>query len=290
MTASAIGILGSAARLARGAGLGRPLGAIRDGIDAAALRLARPPLRARADGLELRGYLRHRSFLADLERGYERTAGELLARALVPGSAFVDGGAHIGLWTLHASRRVGPSGRVLAVEPDPYNAHALRANVLRAGCTNVDVIEGALAAGEGEQVLFQAASTISSSLARRSAGITPVRELTVRTTTIDALLGGAGLLEGDVVVKLDLEGAEPLAAEGMRAAVARARTFACLVELNPEALESAGSSPEALVAALRALDLTVALVDEERHLAVPVEELAALRKGDLYCERQAATR
>jgi FkbM family methyltransferase len=58
--------------------------------------------------------------------------------------------ANIGLYSL--SRAVGPSGRVIAVEPDPDNLALLRRNLQQNGCANVTVLEEALGEGAEPQV------------------------------------------------------------------------------------------------------------------------------------------
>lgn len=50
---------------------------------------------------------------------YEDAKLEFLRGHLRPGATFVDLGAHIGLYSLIASRLVGPTGTVLALEADP---------------------------------------------------------------------------------------------------------------------------------------------------------------------------
>src|ERR687890_2276339 len=92
-----LSVLGSGARWARRAGLGAALRVVRDGLDRVFLGLRRPPLRAEVDGVSLRGYLRHRSFLAHLATGaYETEYRRAFERALAPGVVVVDGGAHVG--------------------------------------------------------------------------------------------------------------------------------------------------------------------------------------------------
>src|SRR5205085_7007061 len=70
---------------------------------------------------------------------------ELYARLLQPGDVFVDVGAHVGFHSLVARQLVGPSGLVIAIAPQPYNAQKILANwranrfthsklVLTAGC------------------------------------------------------------------------------------------------------------------------------------------------------------
>jgi FkbM family methyltransferase len=258
----ALSTLGTGARWARGVGLGRLMQAGRDGADAAFLRLGRPPLRAEVGGLTVRGYLRHRSFLAHLESGtYEPEYRRLFERELRPGATVVDAGAHIGTYTLLACRGVGPSGRVVAIEPDPYNARALAANVRRQRCVNVTIVRKAVADSPGRARFQQSLGTISSSFEAR-AGRGPFRELELDVTSIDAELEGAEL--DAVVVKLDVEGAEPRALAGMTDTIRRAGSVALFLEVNPSALRAAGSDEAALLAQVDALGLEAAPIGDER--------------------------
>ena len=75
-------------------------------VDSTLIRLRRAPLRAVIDGLPVRGFLRHRSFLAEARRP-RATYAELFVSLLRPGMTVVDGGAHVGLYTLLGSRGVG---------------------------------------------------------------------------------------------------------------------------------------------------------------------------------------
>src|SRR5690606_25250839 len=54
-----------------------------------------------------------------------------------PGSTVVDVGANIGYNTLYAARRVGPEGRVIAIEPSPDNLAVAASNVDAARLSNV---------------------------------------------------------------------------------------------------------------------------------------------------------
>src|SRR4051794_38362035 len=56
---------------------------------------------------------------------YEATLTAFLINHLKRGLTVMDIGAHVGLHTLMFSRRVGPTGHVLAVEPSPANARLL---------------------------------------------------------------------------------------------------------------------------------------------------------------------
>lgn len=92
--------LGGVSRAARRSGLGPQLGATRDLADRLLIAVGTPPLRATVDGVELRGFLRHRSFLAHLARGdYEPLARETFRQALADADVVADVGAHIGFYS-----------------------------------------------------------------------------------------------------------------------------------------------------------------------------------------------
>lgn len=95
--------------------------------------------------------------LARLRRWYYRRAlprfrepdAEVVAALVSPGESVVDVGAHAGWYTRLLSERVGPGGRVTAVEPIPPTFEILRycARALRLG--NVELVNCAVSHEEG---------------------------------------------------------------------------------------------------------------------------------------------
>ena len=286
MTSGTVTVLGRAARAARRAGLGRGLALARDAVDAPLVRLGRPPLQASGlTGVEVRGFLRHRSFLADVARpdagGYQR----LLAATVKPGATVIDGGAHIGVYSLIAAAAAGPTGRVLAFEPDPYNLAALRANARRAqrsGSAPIEVVAKALADGPGRTTFLQSSGTISGSLADRD-GSGLARALEVELTSIDDELPVA---PASLVVKLNVEGAEQRVLAGMQRTLAGCPDIALFVELNPKALRAAGTDPGELVARLEGLGFTLQSIDPLDESLRPLPPLDELAKGHMLCRRR----
>lgn len=66
-----------------------------------------------------------------------------------PGARVLDGGAHIGLFSLHTARRA-PLARITAFEPNPLSLHYLRLNLAANGLADrVEVVESGLAAQDG---------------------------------------------------------------------------------------------------------------------------------------------
>ena len=276
-----LSLLGAGAALARRARLGRALAVMMDAADRVLLRTLTPPLATSVEGLELRGYLRHRGFLEYVAQGMaeETFYRSLLLRSVDSETTFVDGGAHIGVYTILMCRR---ARRVVVFEPDPYNVAALERNVRRAGCSNVEIHVAALANESGQATFRAFRSTFSGSLAARE--VDDYREFATDVVSLDEVLDDADLRA--LVVKLDVEGAEPLALVGMRETIRDAARLVLFVEVNPEALEAGGSSAQRLLEDLLASGMECAFADEEARALVPMRETAPLSKGNLVCRKR----
>lgn len=74
---------------------------------------------------------------------------ELYERLLTPGDVFVDVGAHVGFHGLVAAAKVGPSGIVIAIEPQPANVAKILVNARQNGFDMVRTVVGAAGAAPG---------------------------------------------------------------------------------------------------------------------------------------------
>ncbi len=73
---------------------------------------------------------------------------QFLRARLRPGDVFFDIGAHLGFYSLAASRLVGPTGRVVAIEADPRTFAELSFNVGLNNAANVQVVNAGVADAE----------------------------------------------------------------------------------------------------------------------------------------------
>jgi FkbM family methyltransferase len=260
------------------------MNAVMDAVDGLLVRAHAPLLKTSLEEIQLRGYLRHRGFLEYVGRGMSE---ETYYRSLVVGAVdsqttFVDAGAHIGIYTLLTCRR---ARRVLAFEPDPYNLAALRRNVERAGCANVEIRPEAVAEQAGDASFRAFRSTFSGSLLPRE--VDAYRTVGVKTIALDDVLDESDV--ANLVVKLDVEGAEPQALAGMTASVERAGDLSIFAEVNPEALEAGGSSARQLVEDLVEMGLDCFWVNEEQGSLLPLPEPGCLSRGNVLCRSRPAT-
>ena len=132
-----------------------------------------------------------------------------IIKSLKPGDFFVDAGANIGVYTVLASRLVGPSGRVVAIEMMPDTAQVLRRHVADNHCTNVEVIEAALSNAPDQMV----EAFIEPGKSGQASFVIPQngRAIRVRTRTFGDIFDAQPDL-----MKIDVEGAEDLAFKGMK--------------------------------------------------------------------------
>jgi FkbM family methyltransferase len=258
-----IGLLGRAARWGRKLGLGGLVKLLRNGADRGFKLVGFPPLAIEVEGVRLRGFLRHRSFLAHVKRGYEPEMRRHFFERVTPDTTVIDCGAHVGLYTVLASRALGDQGHVHAFEPDAYNFAALRYNTRALG--NVTISPKAVSATSGTARLQQLDATVGSSLAKRT-DRGPGREVTVETTTLDdAIVQPAARL----LIKLDVEGAELDALRGMRSIAERADELTIFFEVNDQALGDFGVDLDELIGELERNRLDLHWIDEESGALVP---------------------
>jgi FkbM family methyltransferase len=280
------GALEKLADRTRGTRAAPALRAAREVVDRACGACGRPPLKVELEHFHLWGYLRHRSFLHQVATGsYEPLLRSLLEEFLRPGAAVIDGGAHIGLYTLLAGHRVGSAGHVIAFEPDPYNLRALEFNVRSAALANVRVIAAALSDELGTSPFHVSSGTIGSSIAKKTYIDDYRSTLEVRTSTIDHHLGDLPLPA--LLVKLDVEGAEPLAIRGAQRALQRCSDGRVILEHNPSALRDDGAAMAGALRLLRSLGFSVQAIDEGASRLHPLGESPPPSKCNLVADKRA---
>jgi FkbM family methyltransferase len=265
--------------------VGRTLRAVRTPVDDVLMKVAWPPLSAQTPDGRLRGYLRHRSVVSHVGRETGSFAWQVFLERVEPGCTVIDGGAHIGLYTLAAASRVGARGQVYAFEADPYNFAALAVNARR--LSNVRLANKALAGRRGVATFFASSGTIGSSLFDRGDDRqkTPV---SIETTTVDAEL--AARPRDHVAIKIDVEGAEEQVLRGAHRTLTQSRTAVVLAEHHPVALRYAGSSSAAMVAALESCGLVPYFISETDRRLVPVSAARPPTvKGNLLAEKSSVT-
>jgi FkbM family methyltransferase len=173
----------------------------------------------------------------------------VLRSLLEEGDTFIDCGANYGTFSLVAARMVGSSGKVIAIEPQPLLAAMIRQSAEANGFANVEVCEFAAAATGGSADLYVPMRDTGRGGLHRGFSGTPRHEtLRVNVARLDDAIDWHRL-PGNVVMKLDVEGAECDVIDGASQLIAERRP-AMIVELNPLSAQAAGHTTETIVDSL----------------------------------------
>jgi FkbM family methyltransferase len=193
------------------------------------------------------------SVLSRLQKGAscEADVANVFARVLRAGDVAVDVGANIGYLTVLAALIVGPTGHVVAFEPDPENIARLRVNLALNDCTNVTVISKAVTNKVGEVEFFINSDNSGgnalwdpSEFPGNLKSLAARRRFTVPGTTLDAEWQHLQL-PIPKAIKIDTEGAEQRVLEGMHDLLVRQPLFV-VAELHEFGLAKMGCSERSL--------------------------------------------
>lgn len=189
------------------------------------------------------------------------------ARTLLPeGGAFLDVGAHAGYFSLLAANRVGPSGRVFAIEPNPRTYATLQQHLARNGVSNVHAVMGGLSNAPGSIALHMPPSELD-----YNATVLPRADWTrveVPARTLDDCVREWRIDRIDLM-KIDVEGAEPLVLGGGASALTRGVVRHAMIEINGPRLTEGGSGPGTVGEMLREMGFSPARLSRRRATPLP---------------------
>ena len=163
---------------------------------------------------------------------FEKMERGFVERLLRRNMTVVDAGAHHGLYTLLASKRVGWKGRVIAIEPSPRECERLEKHLRLNRCSNTELVPCALGEdpGEADLYLVDGFQDWCNSL-RPPAVDEPVRTVRVSVRRLDDVLAELGVSKVDLI-KLDVEGAELSVLRGTMKLLQRESRPAILAEVQ----------------------------------------------------------
>jgi len=178
---------------------------------------------------------------------YEVDELEFVRRTVNPGQTVLDIGANLGLFAITLASLTGPGGRVYAFEPLEKLASLLARSVAENDFADRVVLERAAVsdkAGSGQ--LISASKTTNAGGAYLNSGQVPLGHdvSEVKLITLDTY----PVRRPVHFIKIDIEGAEPLAFRGAKQLLAEDRPV-ILSELHPSQLEKvSGCTPTDFVA------------------------------------------
>jgi FkbM family methyltransferase len=152
------------------------------------------------------------------------------------GDVVVDIGAHIGRYTIIASKRVATNGKVVAIEASPSNFEMLNRNIKLNQLTNTISLNHAVYSKEtkiklylpGEESGNTIYNTVISDRARNEE-----KFVEVNANTLDYLLQSKGIKQEQINwIKIDVEGAEFEVLKGATNILSNSKDIALLIEIH----------------------------------------------------------
>jgi FkbM family methyltransferase len=168
-------------------------------------------------------------------RVHEPCTSHLLRNCLEPGMTVVDIGCNIGYYALLEAEKVGPTGKVIAIEPEPENARLFLHNLQANGYQNVVFHQVAISDRNGTFAL-----RVSEKSNRHSLHSVPwpTTDLPVSVRTLDSLIAKDPPKSLDLV-RMDLEGHEVVVLHGMLETIER-YSPRLLIEIHPDLIGTEG--------------------------------------------------
>jgi FkbM family methyltransferase len=185
---------------------------------------------------------------------YESEEADFVREVLGPGDTAIDIGAHVGFFTVQMADLVGSAGAVYAFEPFGLNADLLERSIAENRFDDrVRFLRAAVGDHSGSATLTFPVETLNSGgsylLRPGTSALAGHLEVTVSLVALDDL----EIRRPVRLIKMDVEGAEPLVIAGAEQLIRNDRPIV-LSELHPTQLERAsGCTVNQLVGRFRAL-------------------------------------
>lgn len=193
-------------------------------------------------------------FRAELARTYDAHLAALLRDKVKPGQTCLDVGANIGAWVIQFAHLVGPTGRVVAFEPNPGARAVLERHVaLNHTGGVVRVVPVAVGAEAGEVTFFAAGSDGMSRIGSPNPGLAEAsRPIPVPVVALGPWCGENGVVPDWMLI--DVEGFEGHVLAGAADLIrGRGAALGIVVEMHPTLWPASGTSADEVRARIAAV-------------------------------------
>jgi FkbM family methyltransferase len=222
---------------------------------------------------------------------FEEYTRNLFKNTIIPGSIVLDIGAQFGLFSLIAAQQLGNKGKVYAFEPVSSNYKILKRNIRLNQYANViQAVPKAVGNKPGAVQFFVYKESDSHAMYQHPTA--KVKEIiSIECITIDEFIEGQSVH----VIKMDIEGNEPYALEGMAKTILKSDNLTLFTEYAPDYLRRAGVEPDQYLNQLQNLGFEVQVIDEESRCLQPLSMKDALisrdfyKRVNLYCTKENRT-
>jgi FkbM family methyltransferase len=178
-----------------------------------------------------------------LGQSYDAPVAAFLRERVKPGALCLDVGANVGVYVLQFAHWSGPTGQIIAFEPNPSACVILRKHVLMNQLSErVRIVPYAIGEVSGEAILYAAEAGGMSRLGEPNEALNGnVDEISVPVVTLDEYCKSEGIKPDWLFI--DIEGFEIAALSAARQLInSRRGELGIIVEMHPNVWESANTT------------------------------------------------
>ncbi|EPA05162.1 FkbM family methyltransferase [Candidatus Nitrosarchaeum limnium] len=212
---------------------------------------------------------------------------EIIKNCIKTGDIVVDLGANIGYYTLIAAKLVGDKGKVFAFEPEPKNFEILKKNVELNNYQNV-ILEQKAVSDVNEKINLYLSEGIGTHSIKLKQNIK--QTIQVESIRLDDYFSNLNLTDKINFIKIDVEGAEFRALNGMNMILKQSKHLKIFTEFMKNFIVESGTEPKDMLELLINNGFNISYVDDEKNRLVPIDIEHLLNADDsktnnILCER-----
>ncbi|MCX8143992.1 MAG: FkbM family methyltransferase [Bacteroidia bacterium] len=187
----------------------------------------------------------------------EKIEIECIQKILHKNDSVVDIGANVGFYTLLFSKIVGDNGKVFAFEPDVDNFEKLKRNTLH--LNNVKIENKAISNHSGKITLYHSPLNVD----HRTYPSDDVQQAyQIDCITLDDYFQMINSNIRLCLIKMDIQGFEPIAIQGMLQTIQKNPQVSMITEFWPYGIQKAGSSATSYLQQLKQLFSYIYLIEK----------------------------
>ena len=198
---------------------------------------------------------------------------KVLEKYLKKDQIVLDIGANIGFYSLFARSIVGSKGKIYSFEALKDNAEMIEMSALENSFENVSVINVAISNVLGKGFLHVSSyynSEHSLFNYHYSSGKTNSNKIQISLETIDNFLQNKVNDLNVDVIKMDIEGSESMALEGMTNTISENENIVVVTEFWPQGFRNSNNEPKDFLEKLIAFGFQINHIDEYKNEFYPV--------------------
>jgi FkbM family methyltransferase len=207
---------------------------------------------------------------------YEYPLPIIMTKYIKERDIVVDIGANQGQYTIFLSKLVGQKGKVYAFEPDSRNFLILKHRTRK--LKNV-IIERCAVGNKKSKVKFYLDKSSNVSTIHKDVVISPIASIEVDMVSLDDYF--CNFKDDIALIKIDVEGSEPLVLEGMRDLINKVKVL--IFEIRPFAWKAAGFEPSVIIDRLVLNNFKLIYIDEDFNVIIrDIEKYVNIDHKDIY--------